>query len=295
MTPYEQYLINDFKPYSMQNNPFEVGSVNTQRTLPENTKAQIQGELANKPAYNARGERYGSTLSDDMFDIKNGRRGETTKHPWVGGYSDYTANIPVLQPVEKTPIEQYLENNPYLNGKGDFRDTAISRKKNIGDGVGNLWAESMPEENTDAFWAGEDVDNFVNQDYAKYVYDLAQKQLLEDRINVLQGKESTPGKYDSIRDDMLYLKNNGNALHDPGDIYEANSLGKEYDLDPVFNYDPEESWGFSVNPDRLSPKTAEMIARSTTQDRPIYNDYWNEPSGLNPVINMYRRMLGLSE
>ena len=307
MTPYEQYLLNDFKPYTIENNPFEAGSDRTKGTPPMNVQPQIQGELANKPVYNARGERSGSTLSDDMFDIKNKRRGnpETSKHPFVGGIGEYTRKqiLPTLSsedyapevPEETAPVmsavEQYLMNHPYLAGN-DFRDNAISRKKNVGEGEADLYAYQKPNEMTDTDWAYEDPDYFVDPDYGNYLIDANEYRILQERINELQGKESGYGKGDSIRDDMKYIKSGGKTYH--GEGYEEPSYGLEYDKDPVFHYNPDVSWGFHLNPDRLSPATAEIIAKSIPKDRIEYEDYWGDKTGLNPVINEYRRLLGLT-
>ena len=112
MTPYEQYLLSEYKPPTIENNPVSIFGKSA--VIPDwNMDSQIQGELANKPAYNSNGQRYGSTLSDDMIDIKNNRRGnpETSNHPWVGGYNDYDnftnaePKIPVLEKIDYTPCQ----------------------------------------------------------------------------------------------------------------------------------------------------------------------------------------------
>lgn len=300
MDAYEEYLLNEFRPYTIQNNPFEVGSDRTKKVPQMDMSAQIQGELANKPAYDASGRRYGSTLSDDMFDIKNNRRGnpETSNHPWVGGYSDYldmSEPIPEVQPA-KTQTQELIQN--YINAMtaGDIRDQG-GRKKFIGEGDGKLYAYAPFGGLTDQYgmtdtdWAYEG-DQFVDPDYEQYLVALDKYKLLKDRINVLQGKESEKGVGDSIYDDMKYIKSGGNTYH--GDGAQSFNWDREYDKDPIFNYDEDSSYGFSVNPNRLSPKTAELIAKGTTQDRSEYQDYWGDYTGLNPIINDYRRMLGMT-
>ena len=102
-------------------------------------------ELRNRPRYDIEGDkRYGNTLSDDMFSIKNAGRvpdkhtpesyeyfNEPTEYTGyepmspAGGWNEL---IPQLSQVEQTPVEQYLNANPYLKGKELF-----GRKKVLGD------------------------------------------------------------------------------------------------------------------------------------------------------------------
>ena len=299
MTPYENYLLNDFKPYTMQDNPFTIGNGRTDVAPSWDLSKARQGELSNKRVYNARGQSAGSTLYDDMFDIKNGRVGNYTdeskpmsNHPWVDSYVDYSmpGALPSLQPTdyssapvvsEVSPIEEYLENNPYLTQRReDFRDRAISRKKNVGEGVGL----SIPEDGLSNANYGYEMDMFTDPDYAQYLTNMEYMNMLKSRIDEL----STDGSYfdPGIREDMKAIK--GNAMHWGGDMtprYES-----EYDA----ALPTEDGWGLEVNPGRLSPKTAELIAKGTTQDRPLPRNIWGEESELNQLINAYREKLGLT-
>ena len=195
--------------------------------------------------------------------------------------------LPTLQPsdyssapetIEQSPIEQYLENNPYLaTQRGDFRDRAISRKKNIGD----------PDSALDWYHWGDANEGyepylFENPDYGQYLTDLAYREKLLDRIEDLRtGGPNTDYMMDSIYDDMKYIKSGGQTNHAAGQMTPSNGLQYDYGA------------GTYLNPERLSPKTAEMIAKGITQDRPEYADETGEKTGLNPLINQQRRRLGL--
>ena len=281
MDAYEWYLNNIFQPGTIQNNPYEGWNDKTRLTPDMDLSSQIQGELANKPHYDASGRRYGSTLADDMFDIKNGRRGnpETSNHPWVGSYNDYNmGDVPVLN--QNTPEVQTAIQN-YINAltAGDIRDRG-GRQKVVGEGVGNLYS--------DHYDTNEDYETefFENPDYEAYLNDLADYKALKERQDILQGRGTG---YDGIGDDVRYIKSGGQTLHESG--YQRPRVESEYDAalptDDMFG-------GLLVNPDRLSPKTAELIAKGTTQDRPLIPDNYGDIGGLNPVINAYRRKLGLN-
>lgn len=273
MDAYEWYLNNIFQPYSIQNNPYDVGNVRTQETPDMDVSAQIQGELANKPVYDASGRRYGSTLSDDMFDIKNGRRGnpETTNHPWVGSYTDYLdlSQAPVLEsqePEVAAAIQDYINTLT----AGDIRERG-GRKKFVGEGGEGVkaWDDRADFESE---WASD-------PDYEAYLTQLADYQALKERQAILQGQGTS---YNGIDDDVRYIKSGGRTMHDVG--YQKPRYGAEYD----------ESLGTEVNPGRLSPRTAEMIAKNMTQDRPEITNQYGEIGGINPVINQYRRKFGMN-
>lgn len=262
MDAYEWYLNNIFRPYDIQNNPFEVGNENTQLTPDLDVRSQIQGELANRPHYDASGRRYGSTLSDDMFDIKNGRRGnpETTNHPWIGGLNDYNmGDVPEVAPKApevQTAIQQYINSLT----TGDIRDRG-GRKKFVGEGGNGIVSYDYED---------FDPEMYSNPDYEQYLNALRDYQALKDRQNVLQGSD--------LDEDVRYIKSGGKTFHEEGG--ETPRYNAEYD--PLL--------GATVSPDRLSPMTAKMIAQGMTQDReePMVN---GESVGLNPIINAYRRRL----
>ena len=276
MNAYEQYLLNGFDPYTIQTNPYDVGNNKTQIAPEFNVDAQIQGELANKPHYDASGRRYGSTLSDDMFDIKNNRRGnpETSNHPWIGDYYDYVdlSQAPTLEPVQTPEVQTAIQD--YINSMtaGDIRSRG-GRKKFVGEGGEGLHAwDDSPLDNVETDW-------FENPDYVAYLQQLADYQALKEKQAILQGQGTG---YNGIADDVRYIKSGGRTMHEAG--YQTPRYGAEYD----------ESLGTAVNPDRLSPRTAEMIAKNMTQDRPEVVDQFGEISGINPVINQYRRKFGMN-
>jgi hypothetical protein len=265
MDAYEYYLNNIFRPYDIQNNPFEVGNEKTQLTPDWDVSSQVQGELANRPHYDASGRRYGSTLSDDMFDIKNGRRGnpETSNHPWIGGLNDYNmGEVPVLEaPKLQTAIQEYINSLT----TGDIKDRS-GRKKFVGEGGNGIVRNDYED---------YDPEMYSNPDYEQYLTTLNDYNALREKQAILQGRGTG---YDGIGDDVRYIKSGGTTLHEAG--WQTPSYAAEYD--PLL--------GTTVSPDRLSPMTAKMIAQGMTQDReePMVN---GESVGLNPIINAYRRRL----
>ena len=286
MKPYEQYLLNDYKKPTMTDNPFSLYGEKTAIAPDWDTSAQIKGELSNRPVYNSRGERYGNTLTDDMIDIKNGRRGnpETSNHPWVGDIYDYT-NIPNYVTDDPLPVLEKIDYTPAVLRDNDFRNNGISRKKNITEGNYDWYGESPAIYGQNALRNYEPSD-FQDPDYSNYLETDNDYNRLMQRINELKTDNTSPYA-DSIRDDVKYIKSEGRTGHLMGDM--APRIEAEYD--PALPTYPEDTWGLLVNPERLSPATAELIAKNTTQDRPEYTDNWGEKTGLNPLINLYRRKL----
>ena len=103
-------------------------------------------ELQNRPRYDLDGRRYGNTLSDDMFSIKNpGRASQHTPESYNYLDTDYVEEKPTtLEPVLNTqnqvplPVLNKPENFSALLGNvmpTDFRDNGVSRKKNITAGL----------------------------------------------------------------------------------------------------------------------------------------------------------------
>ena len=283
MTPYEQYLLSEYKPPTIENNPVSIFGKSA--VTPDwNMDSQIQGELANKPAYNSNGRRYGSTLSDDMIDIKNNRRGnpETSNHPWVGGYDDYD-NFTNAEP--KIPVLEKIDYTPAVLRSNDFRDNAVSRQKNVTEGNYDWYGESpyayLPP---DAY--EYEPSDFQDPDYAQAIEMKRDYDVLMQQINDLRAEGRTGA---NIRDDMNYIKSGGNYNHDPGDMWPRSTS----EFDPALPTD--DGLGLLVNPERLSPATAELIAKNTTRNRPEPLDPWGEKAGLNPLINAYRKMLGMGQ
>ena len=286
MNPYEQYLLNEYQKPTVGNNPFSLYGEKAEVAPRWDTSAQIQGELANKPAYNSRGERYGNTLSDDMIDIKNGRRGnpETTRHPWIGDIYDYTNNQTVSDPL---PVLENVDYTPAVLRNNDFRDNAISRKKFYDEGNYDWYGES-PYIHDESMFDYYDPEHFRNPDMAEFVLDNNNYDILQQQINSLRS-DKRGYLADSIGDDVRYIKSEGRSGHFPG----VQAPRYDAENDPALPTYPEDAWGLLVNPERLSPATAKLIAQNTTKDRPATTNYWGEEAGMNPLINAYRKMLGM--
>lgn len=103
-------------------------------------------ELQNRPRYDLDGRRFGNTLSDDMFSIKNpGRASQHTPESYNYLDTDYVEEKPVtLEPVLNTqnqiplPVLNKPEDFSSLLGNvmpTDFRDNGVSRKKNVTEGL----------------------------------------------------------------------------------------------------------------------------------------------------------------
>ena len=253
-------------------------------------------ELANKPRYDIEGDkRYGNTLSDDMFAMKNPNyKGHTPEsydyfnepftqeiNQWTpaGGFAEVMGNNQFSQenvdssgistmPQAKNAIEQYLLTHPQLlDSYGDFRDRAISRKKNIGEGGldwGTYDLEWQPED--DILEAGE----AYTSDQFHWAEAQRAKKELEAQINDL----STEG----IREDMASQKNGWPSYHTPGDM--SSRRDAEYDsyVDDVVNYNA------------LSPATLTQLAKMGV-NRPKSEDEDDASNYLNWLLKVYRDRL----
>lgn len=248
-----------------------------------------QRELANKPRYDITGERYGNTLSDDMFAIKNAGR-EIDRHtPMSYKYQDESpasqyANadnvmapasgwgimdneIPTLKP---SAIGQYIGEHPYLTGKGDFRDTAVGRKKFVGD-------ESLPFEVYKDWSVVDDIiefPEFYTDDQYKWAIQVRDANEARQRVKDLGN--------DALREDMNYLRTG----EDRPWAYE--SARRDAELDPYTDS--------LVNYMALSPATIEQLVKMGV-NRPVNNvdpnmimDEDDASATLNFLLNAYRRM-----
>ena len=166
--------------------------------------------------------------------------------------------IPQVSP--RTEAQEAIEQ--YINAltATDIRDRA-SRKKFVGEGGEGVVSYDYED---------YDPEMYSNPDYENYLNTLHDYQALREKQRILQGSD--------LAEDVRYIKSGGKTFHEEGG--QTPRYGAEYD--------PQ--LGTLVNPERLSPRTAQLIAKGMTQDReePIEN---GEKVGLNPLINSYRRRL----
>lgn len=255
------YLTDDFKPYTLYNNP--IGVLNGGFSEIKDTedywekKARIaQTELANKPRYDIEGDkRYGNTLSDDMFSIKNPANRRNAHAPESYDYtSKPTEPLPVFQPKEEvapqSPDFSSLLGNVMPT---DYREGIVGRKKNVtGDGLDwDLDREWGLVDDALEYEAGVDADTY------DYLAQLQQYNALQNTINDLGT--------DSLREDMRYQRS--------GDPRESEDWiirrGAEYDpyLETLVNYN------------RLSPQTKEQLVKmgvNRPEPEPTFSDIEDE-------------------
>lgn len=124
-----------------------------QSAAPTVSAPTAQYELANKPRYDITGERYGNTLSDDMFAIKNPKSSRHTPESY-----EYFAN-PVGNAGAYTPPTYDLP-NPNLGAymPQSEGDRPFGRKKFVtDDGSGvertmSFWEDHDPPGELIAYW-----------------------------------------------------------------------------------------------------------------------------------------------
>lgn len=240
-------------------------------------------ELQNRPRYDLDGRRFGNTLSDDMFSIKNPlRANQHTPESYNYLDTDYVEEKPVtLEPVLNTQNQVPL---PVLNKPvdfssflgnvmpRDFRDTGVSRKKNV--------TEGLPFQTSSIY--GDDwslVDDALEfpENYSQEVVQWAEAQRAaqdaKQRVNDL----STEG----MREDLAYQRS-----------------GEE--RDPVFAARREAEWdpylGTDVNYGAMSPQTMIQLAKMGVNRPKIEDDYTrqfgeNANTAYNSLLDSYRLAL----
>lgn len=193
----------------------------------------LRKELSNVPRYDIDGRRYGNTLSDDMFSIKNSPLRENRHAPETYDY--------FTQPgYEEIQDPQYPGPNFVTQQHYDYKNPGfISRKKFITEG------ESIPE--ADHEWSAFDGGGEWEELIGAY-----QDALNEKRMEDLYRTDSTGS---SILDDTRYIKTNGRTMHLPGTQIHRGRTGAEYDPDT----------GLLVNYNRLSPRVLKILAESGVQ------------------------------
>lgn len=195
----------------------------TQEPWGSTNRVTVQNELGNVPRYDIDGRRYGNTLSDDMFAMKNpvNRANQHTPESY-----DYLPSAP----LDLTPVsDDYNGVSAVPRPLG--RDGLISRKKVLGD------------PSTALDWGTYDID------YAELEDDWSQQMARYHALLQQQGElANSYGKGNDLSDDMKYIKSNGRYKdHDEG--YQT----------PRYNADYDPYVGTTVNYEDMSPQTLRQL------------------------------------
>lgn len=233
-------------------------------------------ELQNKPRKDLDGKYHGNTLSDDMFAIKNPNSDRHTQvsYPYPtqpreredvysnepsAGWGSVGPEIPALKKADLTLAESLLNRNPIF-GRNDFRDTGVSREKNV-------TGESLPL-TVDKDWGlTDDIlewPEYYTQEQVAWAEALRDKRETERRINELSSE--------GIRNEQM------------GYAPERMSSRREAEVDPYLDE--------LINYSALSPATIEQLAKMGV-NRPLdYQPYevqeTNASDQLMELINAYK-------
>lgn len=212
-------------------------------------------ELQNRPRYDLDGRRFGNTLSDDMFSIKNpGRANQHTPESYNYLDTDYVEEKPTtLEPVLNTqnqvplPVLNKPEDFSSLLGNimpTDFRDNGVSRKKNITEGL--PWQRRSIYD--DDWNLVDDALEFPEY-YDQAVVDWAEAQKAEQDAAQRRYDLSTEG----LREDMR------------GEDREQSMSPSAAEWDPYLETD--------VNYGAMSPQTMIQLAKMGVNRPNVEDDY----------------------
>ena len=233
-------------------------------------------ELANKPRVDIDNRRYGNTLSDDMFALKNPQIRPNQHTPQSYAYLNDNQVSPSYAMAPAAGWDSIMGNTyPSVNHSavsGDFRANAPIRKKNIGEG------DSLPWEVYKDWGLMDDIlefpDNYT-QEQAEWALNKRDEEINRNKVNDL----GTNG----IREDMRYQRTG--AEREP--VEQSPRYDAEWDsyLNALVNYQA------------LSPATIQQLANmgvnhpEIVDNRPLDEDSAN--SYLNYLIKAYREQKGL--
>ena len=216
-------------------------------------------ELQNRPRYDLDGRRYGNTLSDDMFSIKNpGRDSQHTPESYNYLDTEYVTEKPVtLEPVLNTqnqvplPVLNKPEDFSSLLGNvmpTDFRDNGVSRKKNI--------TEGLPFQTRPIYEDWNLIDDAIEfpEYYDQAVYEWAEAQRAENEARQRENDLSTEG----MREDLAYQRTG--AERDPSFAFR-----RDAEWDPYLETD--------VNYNAMSPQTMIQLAKMGVNRPDVEDDY----------------------
>lgn len=242
-----------------------------------------QNELRNNPRYDIDGQRYGNTLSDDMFSIKNPRAKNThtpesyeyfneptvneapeTMAPALGWSSVGVGQIPTLKDDFTSVLRKAMPK--------DYRERVTGRQKNVTDNGSGVHLYDEYE----GWSLLDDILEFPEN------YTQEQLQWAEAQRNAIENDQK---KYDlgteGLREDMRYQREGGNRYSDM-------SSRRDAEWDPYI--------GDYVNYEAMSPRTMEMLAKMGV-NRPIVEDDYSQRMGengndtYNTLLNLYRKAI----
>lgn len=214
-------------------------------------------ELNNTPRYDITGERYGNTLSDDMFSLKSPSYGKHTPESYDyftrGGYwDDFAADEAATYPLPSGLSNLGVPSTTFSSAPSDYGNNhgIISRKAYTDyEAPGGVYVDT-----DSSVYDGTSMEDIMGE-YHKL---LAEKRGREDLRN-------------GIRRDSLYEKSGGRTFHDKGDQW----LRDDAEMDPAV--------GELVNYGMLSPAQLEQLVKMGVNR--------HESEDLMAYINLYRDYL----
>ena len=229
-----------------------------QFNMPIDVSQTAINELANRPRQDINGQRYGNTLSDDMFSVKN----PSLPNRHTPESIEYF-NQPTVEAAPQT-WEPAAGWNPLVSGPLPVleRNGLVSRKKNV-------TGESLPLNVYQGAWSlTNDIlefpDNY-SQEQVEWAEGLRNKREAAQRVNDL----STEG----LRNEQM------------GYASDEQSPYREAEYDPYLEA--------NVNYSAMSPRTMELLARMGVE-RPQNEDDISRRLGengndtYNSLLNLYR-------
>ena len=236
-----------------------------------------RNELANKPRYDLDGKRYGNTLSDDMFSIKNAGRidrhtpesydyfNEPVSEPVqamtpAGGWAEVMGTVPKL---EQNPVNDFLAANAYLKNGTDYQGRLFGRNKVVGD----------PKSALD--WGTYKDDWTLEDDILEFPDSYTQEQVAWAENK--RAEREAKNRVASLGTDDLRAEKLG-TYTDPEDWVSR----RDSDIDSTL--------GTLVNYNALSPATIEQMARMGV-NKPVESNPESDDAALylNFLLNAYRR------
>jgi len=217
-------------------------------------------ELANKPRYDIDNRRYGNTLSDDMFAIKNAGRPNQHTPESYDYFGDPNNKAPYYGAMGTANYGQ--EQIPVLSA----HDALMGRKKNV-TGESNDW-EAYKD------WGlSDDILEFpenYTQDALDWAESLRDRREAADRVAQLSTDSLRNEKFGSVSDDM--------------------GIRHDAEFDPYLNE--------LVNYNALSPATVEQLVKMGV-NRPTFDEYedygmarqdvgFDSNETLNNLLSLYK-------
>lgn len=234
-----------------------------QFNMPIDVSQTAINELANKPRQDIDRQRYGNTLSDDMFSIKNPSLPNRHTPMSYDYFGETVENGPeeIWEPAAGwgSPIPS-LDPNLILNPT-DFRDRGVSRKKTVTE-------DSVPWEVYKDWGLTDDILEFPDS--------YTQEQI--DWATALRDKREAAQRADELSTEGL----RGEKF---GDVPTDMSSYRDAEWDPYL--------GAVVNYNAMSPRTMEQLAKmgvnrpSVTDDRSVISEE-NGNDTYNSLLELYR-------